>query len=103
MFGLEDDAKTDIGDKLLKIAAAVAIFAGAIYVLGNMKFENVAQGVGALVIIMGMLIGASFLLKKAYKDVDWKEGVSMAVGMVAMGIAVAKIAKAIIVLKEKNV
>ena len=95
LFGSDDKAES-FGDKLLKIAGAVAIFAAAIILIGNMKLENAAQGIGALVIIVGLLVGASFLLKRAYKEVNWQEAAGMFLGMLGMGIAVAAIAKAIL-------
>lgn len=56
--------KDSLGNTLLKIAAAIGILVGSIYVLAKMDTEDVMKGLGVISIIAVELLAVSFLFGK---------------------------------------
>ena len=87
--------KEKLGDRILKIAAALAILVGALYVLGKMDKDALIQGGIALAAIAGglvLLMGGMALLAKVGGDGSAFKNAGMAILMTAAGLLVLVIA-----------
>lgn len=82
----------DIGDKMLKIAAALAIVVAAIYVLGQMKAEDAWRGIAIVLLIMAGLTACIIALKLFFKKNDMTQNRLKAIDkfiLMFLGIAVS--------------
>lgn len=91
----EDEKVETFGDKLLKIAGAIAIITICLNHIGNMKTSQAVQGLWIIGVILAALIATSFLIKAAYKEMDVKSGIAMFLGLYAIALAVSKLVKAL--------
>lgn len=56
-----------IGAAMIQLAAAITIMATAVRILGSMDIWELARGVGAIAVMMGLLIGSAALMSKFEK------------------------------------
>lgn len=97
-YTIKDPKKIEsLGKALIKISVAILIMSIAVKKLGKMKLGDLAKGLGAIVIMLGALVGAMFLLSK-YTIKDPKKIkqlgntlIKIAVAMVILSIAVKKL------------
>ena len=78
--------KDSIGTNMLKIAAAIGILVASIYVLANMKVEDVKKGGIILSILAAALLSASFLFSKV--QIDGKSFQQLAVALILLTASV---------------
>ena len=102
-FSLTGGGKTENpGDRMLKIAASLAIIAAAVVVLGNMPWQQAVQGLAAMgAIVLGMSLFIKSM-SKTIKNLDWKATGTMAIAMISLGFAVNKMLPAIKALSKMN-
>lgn len=90
-FTIKDPKKIKaLGSTLIKISVALLILAVAVKKLGKMSLEDLGKGLGAIVIMLGALAGAMFLLSK-YTVKDPKK-------LKVIGNTLIKIAAAMLIL-----
>lgn len=94
-------------DKLLKIAIALGLLAGAIWLLGNaasmvnsQDLQGVLTGIGGLAVSMGILIAAVPLLMKAMKGFQGGQLLQVALSLVLIAAALWVMAAAVSKLAE---
>ena len=85
-FGIADQVES-FGDKMLKIAAAIALIAGAVVVLGSMNWKNLVKGFVALGAVMLAMFGFIMLLKKV-AITSLKETAQLVTVLIAVGGAI---------------
>lgn len=91
-FKLDVSDKTEqTGDKILKIAKGIALIAAAVMILGSMKISALAKGVGAVAVIMGLMIGFMFVMKKIITGMGLAEIISITASIGLMGLALTGI------------
>ena len=81
--------------KILKIAAGIALLAGAVWLLAQLDTKKMLISLGAIAGVVVIFAGAMFLMGKALGKTDPKELNSMASSMVFMAIAIAIMAFAV--------
>lgn len=91
------DELESTGDKFLKIAQGVALLAGAVAVLGSMKITSLAKGLAALAAVMALMVGFVYLMKTKFMS-GFKESMSLAANIGALGLSVAAIAISLAIL-----
>lgn len=90
LFKIKLDSQTEsFGDKLWKIAKAIGVIVAAVVVLGMLPLKRLAQGIIALAVIAGILVGLMAVMKIVAKDL--KQVMSLIGVLIAMGIAVFSI------------
>ena len=86
---IDQDTET-VGDKILKIAKALALMVAAVAVLGSMQLSSLAKGIAALGVVMLALYAFLWMMKK-YIVNDFKEAVGMVGTIAAIGAAIVGI------------
>ena len=81
--------------KIFKIAAGIALIAGAVWLLAQLDTKKMLISLGAIAGVVVIFAGAMFLMGKALGKTDPKELNSMASSMVFMAIAIAIMAFAV--------
>ena len=81
--------------KILKIAAGIALIAGAVWLLAQLDTKKMLISLGAIAGVVVIFAGAMFLMGKALGKTDPKQLNSMASSMVFMAIAIAIMAFAV--------
>lgn len=81
--------------KILKIAAGIALIAGAVWLLAQLDTKKMLISLGAIAGVVVIFAGAMFLMGKALGKTDPKQLNSMATSMVFMAIAIAIMAFAV--------
>ena len=81
--------------KIFKIAAGIALIAGAVWLLAQLDTKKMLISLGAIAGVVVIFAGAIFLMGKALGKTDPKELNSMASSMVFMAIAIAIMAFAV--------
>ena len=81
--------------KIFKIAAGIALIAGAVWLLAQLDTKKMLISLGAIAGVVVIFAGAMFLMGKALGKTDPKQLNSMASSMVFMAIAIAIMAFAV--------
>ena len=81
--------------KIFKIAAGIALIAGAVWLLAQLDTKKMLISLGAIAGVVVIFAGAIFLMGKALGKTDPKQLNSMASSMVFMAIAIAIMAFAV--------
>ena len=81
--------------KILKIAAGIALIAGAVWLLAQLDTKKMLISLGAIAGVVVIFAGAMFLMGKALGKTDPKQLNSMASSMVFMAIAITIMAFAV--------
>ena len=85
-----------IAGALLKFAGTIGILAASVFVLAQLKWEQLIVGLTGLVAVMGLLIGSVLLLKKILKDAD---NIKDAIGaLISLGIAIGALSGSVVAL-----
>ncbi len=93
----DSDKKIEsFGDKMLKIAGAIAILTACIAVIGNMDANEALRGIMYVITLMAALVIMSYALKKVYGDMDWKSGIAIFLGLVGTAVAIGILADALV-------
>ena len=79
---------------MLKIAAAIAILVGAMWLLSTMDSDQLASGLVGVTLIMGILIGAMNLLAVASKDLGFMQITGLTSTLVGFAAAILILAAA---------
>jgi hemerythrin superfamily protein len=80
----------NIGKMMLQIGASFLLISIAIGILGKMKFKTLIQGFVAITVILGLILGFIYVLKKMDVKEIAKVGATMAgIALAVVGIAVA--------------
>ena len=88
-----DAAKIEArGNSILKIAAALAIFAGSAYLLSRVPWDELKVGLGATMAILGALIGSMVLMDKVLSEESSDKLKSLSKALLMMGISVGLLA-----------
>lgn len=90
------------GDKLLKIAGAIAILTACIVAIGNMDSGEALRGIMYVITLMVALGLMSHAMKEVYKDMDWKSGLTMLFGLIGIAIAMSSLTSAFVKLGQLN-
>ena len=99
----DSDKKIEsFGDKMLKIAGAIAILTACIVVIGNMDANEALRGIMYVITLMAALVIMSYALKKVYGDMDWKSGISIFLGLVGTAIAIGLLSDALVKIGKMN-
>lgn len=80
------------GNTILKVAIALAVFAGAAYFLSRVPWDQLKVGLGATIALLGALIGAMLVLDKFMSEESGDKLKNLAKAMVLIGLAVALLA-----------
>jgi len=91
-----DNETETFGDKLLKIAKAIALIAASIAVLGLIPLKNLVQGMIAFTVILGVILGFMAILKKI--AADFKQTMTIIGVLAALGFAVIAISIGVAIL-----
>ena len=81
--------------KIFKIAAGIALIAGAVWLLAQLDTKKMLISLGAIAGVVVIFAGAMFLMGKALEKTDPEQLNSMASSMVFMAIAIAIMAFAV--------
>lgn len=99
----DSDKKIEsFGDKMLKIAGAIAILTACIVVIGNMDANEALRGIMYVISLMAALVIMSYALKKVYGDMDWKSGIAIFLGLIGTAIAISALAGALVKIGQMN-
>lgn len=93
LASIGDAAKIEArGNSILKIAAALAIFAGSAYLLSRVPWDELKVGLGATMVILGALIGSMVLMDKVLSEESADKLKSLSKALMMMGLAVGLLA-----------
>ena len=93
LASIGDAAKIEArGNSILKIAGALAIFAGSAYLLSRVPWDELKVGLGATMVILGALIGSMVLMDKVLSEESADKLKSLSKALMMMGLAVGLLA-----------
>lgn len=87
---------------LLKIAAAIAILAGALFLLASVDTSKLGGALVAITTLFGELFGSMAIFQNALKSGGFKSMLKVSIGMILMSVAVLLLASAVSTLAEIN-
>lgn len=88
------------GDKMLKIAGALALMTASLTVIANLKADDAWRALGILSLLGVVLAGLGFLTKIIYKNVSVSDATSAFIGMLGIAVAINRVVKAILPFKD---
>lgn len=88
------------GDKMLKIAGALAIMTASLTVIANLKADDAWRALGILSLLGVVLAGLGFLTKIIYKNVSVSDATSSFIGMLGIAVAINRVVQAILPFKD---
>lgn len=88
------------GDKMLKIAGALAIMTASLTVIANLKSDDAWRALGILSLLGVVLAGLGFLTKIIYKKVPVSDAASAFIDMFSIAVAINRVVKAILPFKD---
>jgi tape measure domain-containing protein len=83
--------KTPIATTLLKIAAAIGIMVGSVYVLSKMEWKDLLKGMGFVTLLAAELVGISLLFKNL--NIDGGSVLKAAAAVLVLAIPIRILAK----------
>jgi len=100
VFGEEEEEKESIGDKMLKLAGALAIMTAALTVIANLDANaawNALEIVGALAAVLALM---ALLITLIYKDVELSDAGAMFLGLYGIAASIGRVVTALLPLKD---
>ena len=88
------------GKKFLNIAKGIALLAASVAILGSLKIETLAKGVGTVAVIMLLIVGFMAVMNQVTKKMDTKQMITIvaSIGMVGLAIGVMAISIGLLML-----
>lgn len=98
----DDDEKSSLGDRLLKIAEAMAIMTLAITVLANLDAKAAWNATYILVAVAAVLTIMDVILAKVNEDTEYEQAISSFIGIMGIALSIFMLMKAIEPLAKLN-
>lgn len=95
---LESMAIKNLATSLLYIAAAVLVLAIAVKIFSTIEFGDLAKGLLALAVSLGVLVGALYLITKFTKELNGLQMIPIGIAILLISISVIFLAGALVVL-----